>query len=33
MHYVHPQGTVVLAAESEEEQVQWIEMLQESGKV
>uniref|UniRef100_A0A3P9NV90 Pleckstrin homology and coiled-coil domain containing D1 n=1 Tax=Poecilia reticulata TaxID=8081 RepID=A0A3P9NV90_POERE len=26
-------GTVVLAAESEEEQVQWIEMLQESGKV
>lgn len=28
-----PQGTVVLAAESEEEQVQWMEMLQESGKV
>uniref|UniRef100_A0A3B4XB76 Pleckstrin homology and coiled-coil domain containing D1 n=1 Tax=Seriola lalandi dorsalis TaxID=1841481 RepID=A0A3B4XB76_SERLL len=27
------QGTVVLAAESEEEQVQWMEMLQESGKV
>uniref|UniRef100_A0A3B4XAR0 Pleckstrin homology and coiled-coil domain containing D1 n=2 Tax=Seriola lalandi dorsalis TaxID=1841481 RepID=A0A3B4XAR0_SERLL len=26
-------GTVVLAAESEEEQVQWMEMLQESGKV
>ncbi|XP_054913120.1 pleckstrin homology domain-containing family D member 1 [Poeciliopsis prolifica] len=26
-------GTIVLAAESEEEQVQWIEMLQESGKV
>lgn len=28
-----PQGTIVLAAESEEEQVQWMEMLQESGKV
>lgn len=28
-----PQGTVVLAAESGEEQVQWMEMLQESGKV
>ncbi|KAK5608961.1 hypothetical protein CRENBAI_017876 [Crenichthys baileyi] len=26
-------GTIVLAAESEEEQVQWTEMLQESGKV
>ncbi|XP_071385211.1 pleckstrin homology domain-containing family D member 1 [Centroberyx affinis] len=26
-------GTVVLAAESEEEQAQWVEMLQESGKV
>uniref|UniRef100_A0A3Q1J561 PH domain-containing protein n=1 Tax=Anabas testudineus TaxID=64144 RepID=A0A3Q1J561_ANATE len=26
-------GTIVLAAESEEEQVQWMEMLQESGKV
>ncbi|XP_037550621.1 pleckstrin homology domain-containing family D member 1 [Nematolebias whitei] len=26
-------GTVVLAAESEEEQVQWMEMLQNSGKV
>uniref|UniRef100_A0A3Q3KII6 PH domain-containing protein n=1 Tax=Monopterus albus TaxID=43700 RepID=A0A3Q3KII6_MONAL len=26
-------GTIVLAAESEEEQVQWLEMLQESGKV
>ncbi|XP_070834579.1 pleckstrin homology domain-containing family D member 1 [Chaetodon trifascialis] len=26
-------GAIVLAAESEEEQVQWIEMLQESGKV
>lgn len=28
-----PQGTIVLAAESEEEQVQWMEMLQDSGKV
>lgn len=28
-----PKGTIVLAAESEEEQVQWMEMLQESGKV
>ncbi|XP_025756604.1 pleckstrin homology domain-containing family D member 1 isoform X3 [Oreochromis niloticus] len=28
-----PQGTIVLAAESQEEQVQWMEMLQESGKV
>ncbi|XP_075304540.1 pleckstrin homology domain-containing family D member 1 [Odontesthes bonariensis] len=26
-------GTIALAAESEEDQVQWIEMLQESGKV
>ncbi|GLD47698.1 pleckstrin homology domain-containing family D member 1 isoform X1, partial [Lates japonicus] len=26
-------GTIVLAAESEEEQIQWMEMLQESGKV
>ncbi|XP_041667783.1 pleckstrin homology domain-containing family D member 1 [Cheilinus undulatus] len=26
-------GTIVLAAESEEEQVQWMEMLHESGKV
>ncbi|XP_035766930.1 pleckstrin homology domain-containing family D member 1 [Neolamprologus brichardi] len=26
-------GTIVLAAESQEEQVQWMEMLQESGKV
>ncbi|XP_023135975.2 pleckstrin homology domain-containing family D member 1 [Amphiprion ocellaris] len=26
-------GTIVLAAESEEEQVQWMEMIQESGKV
>uniref|UniRef100_A0A3Q2QBZ6 Pleckstrin homology and coiled-coil domain containing D1 n=1 Tax=Fundulus heteroclitus TaxID=8078 RepID=A0A3Q2QBZ6_FUNHE len=26
-------GTIVLAAESEEEQVQWMDMLQESGKV
>uniref|UniRef100_A0A665W481 Pleckstrin homology domain containing, family D (with coiled-coil domains) member 1 n=1 Tax=Echeneis naucrates TaxID=173247 RepID=A0A665W481_ECHNA len=26
-------GTIVLAAESEEEQVHWMEMLQESGKV
>ncbi|XP_068195823.1 pleckstrin homology domain-containing family D member 1 [Antennarius striatus] len=26
-------GTIVLAAESEEEQLQWMEMLQESGKV
>ncbi|XP_041809983.1 pleckstrin homology domain-containing family D member 1 [Chelmon rostratus] len=26
-------GAIVLAAESEEEQVQWLEMLQESGKV
>lgn len=26
-------GTIVLAAESEEEQVQWMEMLQDSGKV
>uniref|UniRef100_A0A3B5A2J5 Pleckstrin homology and coiled-coil domain containing D1 n=1 Tax=Stegastes partitus TaxID=144197 RepID=A0A3B5A2J5_9TELE len=26
------QGTIVLAAESEEEQVQWMEMIQESGK-
>ncbi|XP_035530485.1 pleckstrin homology domain-containing family D member 1 [Morone saxatilis] len=26
-------GTIVLAAESEDEQVQWMEMLQESGKV
>ncbi|KAK2826645.1 hypothetical protein Q5P01_020859 [Channa striata] len=26
-------GTIVVAAESEEEQVQWMEMLQESGKV
>ncbi|KAF3700870.1 Pleckstrin -like proteiny domain-containing family D member 1 [Channa argus] len=26
-------GAIVVAAESEEEQVQWIEMLQESGKV
>ncbi|KAM9841959.1 pleckstrin homology domain-containing family D member 1 [Aulostomus maculatus] len=26
-------GTIVLAAESEEEQVQWMEMFQESGKV
>ncbi|XP_056151426.1 pleckstrin homology domain-containing family D member 1 [Lampris incognitus] len=26
-------GTIVLAAESEEEQAQWLEMLQESGKV
>nr|XP_046269382.1 pleckstrin homology domain-containing family D member 1 [Scatophagus argus]XP_046269383.1 pleckstrin homology domain-containing family D member 1 [Scatophagus argus]XP_046269384.1 pleckstrin homology domain-containing family D member 1 [Scatophagus argus] len=26
-------GTIVLAAESEEEQVRWMEMLQESGKV
>ncbi|KAM3594055.1 uncharacterized protein V6R79_001445 [Siganus canaliculatus] len=26
-------GTVVLAADSEEEQVQWMEMIQESGKV
>ena len=31
--YLPSQGTVVLAAESEEEQVQWMEMLQESGKV
>ncbi|KAG7229195.1 hypothetical protein INR49_013138 [Caranx melampygus] len=30
---IHPKGTIVLAAESEEEQVQWMEMLQESGKV
>lgn len=27
------QGAVVLAADSEEEQVQWMEMLQDSGKV
>ncbi|CAN9501949.1 unnamed protein product [Ophioblennius macclurei] len=26
-------GTIVLAAESEEERIQWMEMLQESGKV
>ncbi|CAF88877.1 unnamed protein product, partial [Tetraodon nigroviridis] len=26
-------GTIVLAAESEDEQVQWMEMLQDSGKV
>ncbi|XP_075904838.1 pleckstrin homology domain-containing family D member 1 [Nelusetta ayraudi] len=26
-------GTIVVAAESEEEQVQWMEMIQESGKV
>lgn len=28
-----PQGNIVLAAESEAEQNQWLEMLQESGKV
>lgn len=28
-----PQGNIVLAAESEVEQNQWLEMLQESGKV
>lgn len=27
------QGNIVLAAESEFEQAQWLEMLQESGKV
>ena len=27
------QGTILLAAESEFEQTQWLEMLQESGKV
>lgn len=27
------QGNVLLAAESEFEQTQWLEMLQESGKV
>ncbi|XP_028581106.2 pleckstrin homology domain-containing family D member 1 isoform X2 [Podarcis muralis] len=30
---IHPKGTIVLAAESEYEQAQWLEMLQESGKV
>lgn len=27
------QGTILLAAESEFEQTQWLQMLQESGKV
>ncbi|ROJ19144.1 Pleckstrin homology domain-containing family D member 1 [Anabarilius grahami] len=30
---IHPKGNIVLAAESESEQSQWVEMLQESGKV
>ena len=28
-----PQGNIVLAAENEAEQNQWLEMLQESGRV
>ncbi|KAG8126061.1 hypothetical protein E2320_021162 [Naja naja] len=30
---IHPKGNIVLAAESAYEQSQWLEMLQESGKV
>ncbi|KTF81043.1 hypothetical protein cypCar_00043394 [Cyprinus carpio] len=30
---IHPKGSIVLAAESVSEQSQWVEMLQESGKV
>ncbi|KAF5922853.1 hypothetical protein HPG69_013198 [Diceros bicornis minor] len=30
---IHPKGNILLAAESEFEQTQWLEMLQESGKV
>uniref|UniRef100_A0A803SXR6 Pleckstrin homology and coiled-coil domain containing D1 n=1 Tax=Anolis carolinensis TaxID=28377 RepID=A0A803SXR6_ANOCA len=30
---IHPKGNIVLAAESKYEQAQWLELLQESGKV